>query len=177
MEANLATTDCGVESHDAQCLCDVVVTEPVPVRYSPTEVKYADIVMKYNSRLGRPWTHETMLDLCEQLGRAADLIAEAKAITVDCTPGLLSTYTDAIKKLIGLGHSMVDVPAMVGLTMEDANVALMSGYSGCAIAAWNEADWLAFEADVSEGMSHRNLARVHGLPSATAGRLARLLTD
>jgi hypothetical protein len=66
---------------------------------------------------------------------------------------------------------MVDVPNMLGLTLEQANLAIMSGRNSC-VTVWSEANWLAFEADVVDGYGRDLLARRNGLPPMSAKRLA-----
>jgi hypothetical protein len=51
------TVGCGVSQHSDDCLCDVVITEPVRVRYSPTDI----VGSMYAARqlgVGWPWTPE-----------------------------------------------------------------------------------------------------------------------
>jgi hypothetical protein len=50
VQAGPPSTDgpgCGVSSHDADCLCDIVVTEPTTVRFTPDQLLYGNAVADY----------------------------------------------------------------------------------------------------------------------------------
>lgn len=171
MEHTLTTTiDCGVESHDEHCLCDVVVKEPTPIRYGLHELDHAALVIKYKN-LGAPWDGEQLAKLLDGLDRAREAADMVRQYQLD--PQKLSTYTQYIKSLVRKGQSMVDIPAIVGLSLEDTATALTSGRA-TRLALWNEADWLAFEADVLDGVGVREISRRHNLAASVSSRLVRL---
>jgi hypothetical protein len=172
MEPQLTQTTlgCGVTDHADDCLCDVVVTEITPINFGGHEVDHADLVIKYRN-LGAPWTSSDMAELIEALGRAA----EAKALLKDAIPDRLSTYTSAVKGLIAEGHSMIDIPNIIGLPLADCAAALMSGRTSAVVVTWSESDWLAFEADcLTTAMGNDLLSRRHNVSNTVALRLSRL---
>jgi hypothetical protein len=159
--------DCGRSGHTDDCLCDVVVTNPVQVRYAPHEVLYADIVIKYQN-LGTPWTAKDLADLWDGLGKAADAFATLNG-RVDAPP---SDYKPVITRLLSDGHSMVDIPEMVGITLEQCGLAVASGRH-TVLASWEEGDWLAWEADLGV-LGGDRLAVKHNVSRKLAHKLKNL---
>lgn len=159
---------CGTLTHAEECLCDVVVKEITPINYGLHELQHADLVIKYKG-LGAPWNGAQLAQLLDGLDRAREAVKVAKKYQMD--PNRLSTFTEPIKDLLRQGHSMVDVPDLLGITLEQAALGIMSGRRSC-VTLWNEANWLAFEADVADGYGRELLARRNGLPQMSAKRLA-----
>lgn len=54
-------TTCGVEGHDEDCLCDVIITKPTPITVTiPQDFRYGQEVVDYLG-LGVPWKAEDLL--------------------------------------------------------------------------------------------------------------------
>lgn len=68
MSASEEWLGCGVEGHDDTCLCDVVITEPTPIRVADAvnEMFMGRQICDLRG-YGRPWTTETMLDYFSDL--------------------------------------------------------------------------------------------------------------
>lgn len=167
----MTTLDCGVPAHEAECLCDVVITKPTPVNYGGHELDHAGLVMRYHE-LGAPWDGDKLAVLLDGLDRARaarDLLRDH-----ELDPEHLSTYTDLVKELVIQGQSMIDIPSIVGLSLRETAAALMSGQVHAAITAWNAADWLAFEADALGPFTVRELASRHHIGKSVAHRLKGL---
>lgn len=171
---DMTVTDCGVQQHEETCLCDVVVEEITPINYGGHELDNAELVIKYRN-LGAPWSSATMASLFEGL----DMAREASDMIRRHEPqsGNLSTYTGMVREMIGCGHSMADIPNMLGLSLAECAAALMSGRTTATICEWSEADWLAFEADVYDGLGSHRLARRHNVNNNTANKLIKLYRE
>jgi hypothetical protein len=123
---------------------DMNIDKPIEMKFKPHQVLHYDMVCKY-SDLGPPWTGPKLATLIEGLGIAA----EASAVMPK--EGSESDYPlkEAVRHLIRLGHSMIDIPEMLGMdSLQEAAQSLCGSRTPTAMLGWNEADWLEFEADL-----------------------------
>jgi hypothetical protein len=71
-------TSCGVKKHPPECLCDVVITEPVPVMENwATDSFMARELIKHLD-LSAPWTNEKILELLTAQTHVHDDLVEMK---------------------------------------------------------------------------------------------------
>ena len=116
---------------------------PSKMVYAAHELDHFGLVCKYKN-LGRPWTSAKLAYLLEGLGEIAETISLLKEAR---GRGLAAERTESVRELVRHGHSMVDIPAMLGLTLQEAVHALFDGNAVEALL-WTEADWLAFESEI-----------------------------
>ena len=150
-------------------LADVKIDEPIEMKFKPHQVRHYDMVCKY-SDLGPPWTGEKLASLIEGLGIAA----EASAVMPKHAGILDYPMKEAVRQLIRLGHSMVDIPDMLEMSsLQEAAQSLCGARTPTDMLEWNEADWLEFEADI-ETLGTRTAAKKWGISATLFNRLRNL---
>ena len=108
----------------------------------PHELDGFSMVCKYKD-IGRPWTSAKLADLLEGLGQ----YAEAKALLSNSTPE--RARIESVRELIRNGYSMIRIPDMLGLTLQEASIALFNGRTNQTVT-WDEDDWFEFESAVRD---------------------------
>lgn len=160
-------------SLDGDDLSDVVLPgEPVPIRYGLHELDNFKLVCKYNVRLGRPWNGDKLALLLDGLTKAKEA---ADLVRVAQEDGPLAVLKESVRELIRQGHSMTDIPEMLGLEhLEDAVLALCNGRVSAVMADWTISDWLSFESDIDKGVGATELSRTYDLSRTLVYRLKNL---
>jgi len=64
--------NCGVDNHDAECLCDVVVKEPAPILADWVRDSWLGKELVKELGLSMPWTNDKILHLLESQTAAHD---------------------------------------------------------------------------------------------------------
>ena len=124
---------------------DMNIDKPIEMKFKPNQVRHYDMVCKY-SYLGPPWTGPKLATLIEGLGIAA----EASAVMPKDDTESDYPLKEAVRHLIRLGHSMIDIPEMLAMAnIQEAAQSLCGSRTPPSMLGWNEADWLEFEADIS----------------------------
>lgn len=146
--------------------------KPVPIRYGLHELDNFKLVCKYNVRLGRPWDGDKLALLLDGLTKAREA---ADLVRVAQEGGPLAVIKESVRELIRQGHSMTDIPEMLGLEhLEDAVLALCNGRVSSVMADWTISDWLSFESDIVDGFGATELSRTYGLSRTLVYRLKNL---
>ena len=123
---------------------DMNIDKPIEMKFKPHQVRHYDMVCKY-SDLGPPWTGPKLASLIEGLGIAA----EASAVMPKDDTESDYPLKEAVRQLIRLGHSMIDIPEILEMgSLREAAQSLCGSRTPSAMLDWNEADWLEFEADL-----------------------------
>jgi hypothetical protein len=65
-------TTCGIDVHDAECLCDVNLDNRSPINWALNEVWHAPLIMR-TLEMSAPWTRSKLADLLEAIGYAYDI--------------------------------------------------------------------------------------------------------
>ena len=148
---------------------DVNIDKPIEIKFKPHQVRHYDMVCKY-SDLGPPWTGPKLAALIEGLGIAAE--ASAVMPKLDCENEY--PMKEAVRQLIRLGHSMIDVPDMLEMgSLREAAQSLCGGRTPTVMLDWNEADWLEFESEL-DSCGSRSTAAKWGISSTLVIRLRNL---
>jgi hypothetical protein len=70
---------CGDKSHDEDCLCDVHIKEPVPIRVSfPHDITFASVIAEHMG-YEAPYTTSQVLEIMQMAARAKDLLSNPLA--------------------------------------------------------------------------------------------------
>lgn len=160
-----------VENEDP--LSDVVLPgSPTPIMFGLHELDYFEAVCKYNGKLGRPWDGDKLSILLDGMTEAAEA---AKAIRKASEDGPMAVDKESVRMLIRKGHSITDIPEMLGFEyLSDVVTALCNGRVSSSMTKWSEADWLAFEGDIHDGVGATELSRTYDLSRTLVYRLKNL---
>lgn len=141
---------CGVAKHDADCLCDVVIKEPVETAYGLLEVWHAQIVanaMGYKE--GQ--TGAALAGFLEALASGYDATRQVVAQDEDWLEGTRDAEKrEQITALLRSGVSIVDVPDMVHDSFIRV-VATMTQAQPCVLWSWSERQWAEWEDALGDG--------------------------
>ena len=140
--------------HSVQdCLCDVHVVNPTPIRFGFGPRGEADSGFVHGSDIlfesrdyGAPWTSEKLGQFMEELMAGWEKAWEQKRAT---PPRSDLALAEGIAAAISEGNSMVDVPCILGLTMQEVMEALSCGQKAF-YWGWSDLDWLHFESLLDE---------------------------
>jgi hypothetical protein len=132
---------CGVAQHSEECLCDVVIAFPIQSDrwYHPTEVWMGPAIARWlgvTQESGDAEMYEFMAQMIDAYDRTR-VIADHD----DKVPVGLRKKAHA---LVAQGHSMVDVPAMLGCEWSQLLMALTAGRAS-DVWTMTENDWIDFE--------------------------------
>lgn len=178
-----AEPGCGL--HDDDDYCDVVITEPVPIRYgfgTPRAaglgdrgyVHGSDILLTLkDTEYGAPWTSEKLAKFGEALLAGWDAVHELRQqkATIDQI-----VTVRQITELLTAGHSMIDVPMLLGVEWNDVLMSLRP-HNKPFWAAWDDLEWLYWESLIAgDGPFHAaSLGRALGWKRPTSS--VRLATE
>lgn len=71
----LSKPGCGVPEHDADCLCDVHVSQPTPIGVSfPHDITFANVICEHMG-FEAPYKDEDVLTALQMVGRAKDMLS------------------------------------------------------------------------------------------------------
>lgn len=162
-----------MSSRDEDSLSDVILEgEPVEINYGLHELDYFELVCRQNGQLGRPWDGDKLDLLLSGLTQAAEAAAVVRKVEAD---GPLAVRRESVRELIRQGGSVVNLHLELGLhSLEDTVHALCNGRPSSSMAAWTEADWLAFESDIKEGVGVTELSRTYDLSRTVVYRFKNL---
>lgn len=154
-------------------LSDVVLPgDPTPIQFGLHELDFFEMVCRQNGQLGRPWDAEKLELLLSKLTQAAEAAAVVRKVEKD---GPLAVRRESVRELIRQGQSVVDVHHELGLnSIEDTVFALCNGHPASSMAAWTEADWLAFESDIKDGVGVTELSLTYDLSRTAVYRFKNL---
>ena len=148
---------CGIDGHEPSCLCDVVLDGLVPINYALRDLWYADQL-----DVAEPHTSADLANFADTLLSAYD----TWRVIADHSP------REAMHQLLSDGHSIVDMPALMGVSWDEV-VAAMTHNIG-EPARWTQADWITVESvlrDEARSMSSRELGLRLGVHYQTASHL------
>lgn len=189
MEGNLNHhLGCGVEEHEADCLCDVNLPDsPTPINYGLTDVWHVQtgpadplgsdvptlpMSMKLAMKLGvgKPWTGSDVADLGAALLQAYEAHARCKARTEGEDTTRRHEDAEVIIGLLAAGESIVDVPDLLDLDWADVMYALSRGKQAPYIG-WDEHRWIEVEGKILDGITATPLGKQYGIDFRTAKRM------
>jgi hypothetical protein len=167
------TTNCGGHGHSAECLCDVVITEQVPINYHFDDVWHAGIVARATGYRGGGGAQ--LADFLEALAHGYDATRRVANAAANYVPkdkvheawladirrsGLKARVEEQLQD----GHSILDVPDILMDGFERI-VAALSRAQPSPTWTWDNMEWLAFEAYMLAKASHNvsDMARVFSL--------------
>lgn len=154
-----ADIGCGEQDHDEECLCDVVITEPVRVRYHLKDTLHAGVIQRALG-INKIDSPAKAGELMEALGKAYDACRRYDGIA-DEVPDMYNNR----RKILGLlqaGESIIDIPKLVGLDFVDVVRVLTAGRA-TKLWLWDEATWAEVEDAVRSGIGRKLLARRFGV--------------
>lgn len=131
------TTHCGVPNHDHDCLCDVVVTDPVPIRYGVTW--HADVIARAKG-LGVCETLDQQLDLLEAIMEGYEATCHMRG--VEGFPNL--ERRDELIEILRDGRSILDAPTLMGLEWHEV-MQLLTKNIASRVWTWDEQQWIDAE--------------------------------
>ena len=139
--------NCGVTAHEDECLCDVRVGEPTPINFSINQVLGSEFLD--DDRWSHPWDASKVADYAETLLAAYDEWRERSANPAfrDGHARRLrdrAAFQAEVRELLRSGESIVDVPAILGITFDEMWEALRHARSPF-YETWGDLDWLKFE--------------------------------
>lgn len=164
--------DCGTSDHPSDCLCDVIVTNPTPIRFSPTDLPYADMLMRLRN-YGTPWDANKILDLMTDLLEARDLTEQVRNLgETKWTDTKLAKHTE---KRIKEGDSILDVALAIDEPVVRIAMAL-SNNNPQITWTWSPERWAEVEDMFRSGevLPRRATARKLGMAVKAVERLARM---
>jgi hypothetical protein len=167
------TTPCGGHGHSPECLCDVVITDSVPVNYHFDQVWHAGIVARAVGYRGHGGAE--LADFLEALASGYDA---TRSVAMKDGAWLDGTIADDLKARVEEqlqdGHSILDLPEILGQDL-DRIVAALTGCQPCLIWTWDEVDWLEFEAFMYRSPIHSQskMAASFGLTRAQCTTLIK----
>lgn len=139
---------CGVDGHDSDCLCDVKITEPTPIRYGFADCwKHADIVQRatgYEDGEGGA----QLADFLEALARGFDATQRMRGEgDVDTSTEGLSTVREALSQFLQSDPeaSIVDAPEAIGESWPRIAAAVTNGKASI-LHTWHPDGWGMLEA-------------------------------
>ena len=160
-------TNCGTPNHDADCLCDVVITAPVKVRFQFHEVLGGDVVARH---LGyKPGAGGAALaDYLEALAGAGDAMNRLHQFDANWDDGIVELYP-RVAELLRSGESIIDVPNILG----DSHARVIASVTRqrSIVWAWSESRWAAFEDYLASKPSVLKTARDWDIPYDHAERI------
>lgn len=166
---------CGVADHDDDCLCDVVIKEPVPVRYAFHEVHLADIVAKH-TRYRDGAGGAPLAAFLEAFSDAIEATARMRDFDPDWLDGALrSDLSDRIHAHLAQGESIVDAPDMLGESFARI-VAVLTRGQPSTVWTWDERRWVEFEERMTApgAVAACDIEREFGVTRHFVGRMAQV---
>lgn len=178
--ASQAALTCGVDGHEDDCLCDVVITQPVEIMPELNHLWMLKETAEYFD-YSVPWTDEKMLDLFERLvelhdkwvhGGYADAVNKNGSIEGRLNQETHFAYWKRIKEAVvdhyhSTNGTLADTIKSLGLTLETYNKAV-SYNRGKRAYSWEDVD--AIVTDVQSGMSLYGLCKKWDLSDRGAGK-------
>jgi hypothetical protein len=162
-------TNCGLADHGEDCLCDVKIVAPVPTRFRFTEVWGADVVA---SALGyKGGGYADLADFLEALAMGYDATRRLDRVGCDFMEGG-EQLTKQVKAALGDGHSIVDLPDILGESFSRI-VGALTSCKPHILWTWDEQRWIEFECHLlsRDIVSLRETGREFGLEDKTVAKL------
>lgn len=135
---------CGVDDHDAHCLCDVIILEAVEMNFD--KVLNSPIAQKIFDHV-EPASMNALAFL-ETLTSVGDVMARAQSYD---PPKAESAHLHA---WLQGGNSIVDYPAQMGISFEET-VQICTARNPAACWGWSEHEWLIVE-DVLDNLTNED---------------------
>lgn len=169
--STLTRTDpgCGQADHSASCLCDVIIKEPVPVRFDMKEIWHAKAIARAVDYTGADDSPERWAVFAEKMMEAYEATASAR--------GMRTSYESNNEvrflalELLQARHSILDLPDLLEESLGErwelpTIVQLLTLNAVSEIWKWSELDWLYAESlilDPDIDLSATDFARKLGL--------------
>lgn len=169
------TTDCGNPSHGTDCLCDVVIAEPIVPRFHFDQLHLADVIIDATGADPTNGGAELATFLT-----AYSAGVEATARLRDFDQGwldgaLASDLPERLAAWIRSGQSVVDAPDEFGESFARILAVLTRGQPS-TVWTWGEATWAEFEEVMTAkgAVAACEVERRFGVTRQFVGRMAQV---
>lgn len=149
---------CGVDAHDDSCLCDVIIGEPVEIRYGFDEVKFAGMAARATSYKEGDGG-ERLAAYLEALAAAVERSAHLVRAGFDELDSYDPDLHVRIGRFVRKGHSVVDAPIEFGESWARIVSTLTRGQPS-KVWLWGELDWIKFECMMEDQWPYPQIKRI-----------------
>ncbi len=162
-----------MNGHSAECLCDVIITTPVAVRYAFDQVWHADVVASAVGYDGESGGGQ-LADFLEALARGYDATRKLSGLDADWLDGI-GDLRNRVGALLTEGESIVDLPSVIGDSFARIVGAITQGQPNI-IWSWDESTWLRLEGVLCSSEYHvaQSIAVAFGVTWDMADQLIHL---
>lgn len=141
---------CGGVGHDDDCLCDVVIGTPVPIRFGLTDIAYVTLAARFLG-LGRPWRARDLADVMTPVLQVYDQTHEH---LWDAPPNEPTKPVREIREALlqhhKAGGTMANAMEEFGLTFEEWRATVLDGEQS-RMALLRQEDWEEIETAYRSG--------------------------
>lgn len=163
----------GCEQHqNPACLCDVSVDRKVAVNFTPDKVWHGEVIARALGIDFQEIDGPKLADYLEALALGYDTW---RAVQQDGPLKLDADLRARIDEALAAGHSMCDLPDLLGVSWQNVCFQLSSGNRQSPMLRWVPEDAMAFEADWLSGRSVSDLGRDYGLSRISIRKMAERL--